>query len=271
MIALLHLAALAGYLGAWALFFRAFREGGGAVEDSAWKLALAAAGVHGLGLVLFGAIHSALPLVGVGPASSTLAFLTAVLALSASAREENRPTALFVLPLVMLLTSEAVAVGVRPVTPAAELQGAWLTVHVGTVFLGYAGLALASAAAAMYVLQFRTLKRKEFGSVFSFFPSLDSLDRLNRVSLWIGFSFLTLGLVLGWSRTLSFGQGLDLGNPQVIFGVATWMAYFAALLSRVVPGERGERAAVATTAAFGVTAVVFAALRMLGDTGRFFL
>lgn len=271
MIALFHLGALAGYLGAWALFFRAFREGGGPAEDTAWKVALAAAGVHGVGLVLFGAAHSALPLVGVGPASSTLAFLTAVLVLSASAREENRPTALFVLPLVVLLVTEAVAVGMRPVAPAADLRGAWLTVHVGTVFVGYAGLALASAAAAMYVLQFRTLKRKEFGSVFSFFPSLETLDRLNRASLWIGFSFLTLGLVVGWSRTLTYGQGLDLGNPQVIFGVATWGAYLAALLSRFVPGERGERAAVTTAGAFAVTVVVFAALRVLVDSGRFFL
>lgn len=271
MIAFLHLSALAGYLGAWALFYRAFREGGSPAEETGWKLALAAAAVHGLALVLFGVAHAVPPLVGLGPASSTLAFSTAVLVLAASTREENRPTALFVLPLVVLLVAEATAVGVRPVTPGAEMHGTWLVVHVGTVFVGYAGLALASAAAAMYVLQFRTLKRKEFGSVFGFFPPLETLDRLNRVALWTGFSFLTAGLVLGWSRTLTFGQGLDLGNPQVIFGVATWAVYLAAVVARLAPGERAERSAVATASAFGITVVVFGALRIVGDAGGFFL
>lgn len=271
MIAFLHLAALAGYLGAWTLFFRAFREGGGPVESTGWRVAVAAACVHGLALAAFAAVHSLLPLVGLGPASSSLAFVTVVLVLAASTREENRPTVLFVLPLVVLLLGEAVAVGVRPVALAPEFRGPWLAVHVGTVFLGYAGLALASAAAAMYVLQFRTLKRKEFGSVFSFFPALRTLDRLNRAGLWIGFTFLTLGLLLGWSRTLTYGQGLELGNPQVVFGVATWAAYLAAIVSRLAPGDRGERSAWATASAFGVTVVVFGALRLLGDAGGFFL
>lgn len=271
MIALLHLAALAGYLGAWAVFFRAFRDGGSPLEATGWKLALASACLHGGALVVYGGVHAEMPLVGLGPASSTLAFVIAVLALAASAREENRPTALFVLPLVVLLVAEAVAVGVRPVPLGPEFRGAWLAVHVGTVFLGYAGLALASAAAAMFVLQFRTLRRKEFGPVFSFFPPLETLDRLNRIGLWIGFSFLTLGLLLGWSRTLTYGGGLELGNPQVVFGVATWTAYLAAVGSRMAPGGRGDRPAMATTSAFAVTVLVFGALRLFGDAGGFFL
>lgn len=271
MISFLHLAALAGYLGAWALFFRAFREGGSGLEETGWRTAVAAAGVHAAALAVFAAVHSVLPLVGLGPASSTLALAVAVLALAASAREENRPAVLFVLPVVVLLLAEAVAVGVRPVELGTEYRGAWLTVHVSTVFVGYAGLALASAAAAMYVLQFRALKQKIFGRVFSYFPALETLDRLNRTGLWIGFSFLTLGLLLGWSRTLTFGQGLELGNPQVIFGVATWAAYLGALAARWMPGKPGERSALATASAFGVTVLVFGALRVTFDSGALFL
>lgn len=271
MIGFLHLGALAGYLGAWTVFFRAFREGGSPLESTGWKVAVAAAGVHGAGLLLYGIVHASPPLVGLGPASSTLAFVVAVLALAASSRAENRPTVLFVLPVVVVLMAEAAAVGIRPVALGSEFRGPWLVVHVGTIFLGYAGLALASAAAAMYVLQFRTLKRKEFGSVFSFFPALETLDGLNRAALWLGFSFLTVGLVLGWGRTLTYGEGLALADPEVIFGVATWAAYLAAVISRLTPGERGERSAVATTSAFVVTVLVFGTLRLLGDAGGFFL
>lgn len=271
MIALIHLGALAAYLGAWAVFLRAFREGSGPGESTGWKLALCAGGLHLLGLVLFSLAYGALPLVGLGPASSTLALAIAGLTLAASVREEARPTALFLLPLVLLLLAESVVVGVRPTALGSDVAGWWLWVHVGTVFLGYAGLALASAAAAMYVLQFRTLKRKRFGSVFNFFPALETLDRLNRLGLQVGFSALTVGILAGWSRTLTFGRGLDLGDPAVIFGVVTWIAFLVAIVARAWPGGRGARSAVATTAAFAVSSVLFGVLRIVSDSAGFFL
>lgn len=270
-VSLLHLAALAGYLGAWAVFLRDFREGDARRLGTGWRLALGAAVVHLAGLTAFAFAHGTLPLVGLGPASSTLALVIAALLLAASVREEVRPAGLFVVPLILLLLSEAVAVGLEPATRQTGFQGPWFVAHVSAVFAGYAGLALASAAGAMYVLQFRTLKRKDFGSVFGFMPSLDSLDRLNRAGLGLGFPALTLGLVAGWSWTLTYGDGWQLGNPQVVFGVVTWLAYLGAILARIWPGGRGERAAATTFGAFVLSTTVFAALRLLTGGSGFFL
>lgn len=271
MVSLLHLTALAGYLGAWAVFLRDFREGDARRAGTGWRLTMGAAGIHLAGLVVFGIAHGTLPLVGLGPASSSLALVIALLLLATSVREEVRPAALFVVPLILLLLSEAVAVGLEPVTHQTTFRGPWFVTHVTAVFAGYAGLALASAAAAMYVLQFRTLKRKNFGSVFGFMPSLESLDRLNRTGLGVGFTTLTLGLVIGWSWTLTYGGGWELGNPQVVFGVVTWLAYLGAILVRLWPGGRGERSAAATSAAFALTVSVFAALRIVTGGSGFFL
>lgn len=271
MVSLLHLAALAGYLGAWAVFLRDFREGEDGRASTGWRLALAAAGLHLAGLAAFTLLHGSLPLVGLGPASSTLALVIAALLLGASVRDEVRPAALFVVPLILLLLAEAVAVGLEPAAHRTAFRGAWFVLHVATVFAGYAGLALASAAAAMYVLQFRTLKRKDFGSVFGFMPSLETLDRLNRTGLGVGFPALTLGLVAGWSWTLTYGGGWELGNPQVVFGAVTWLAYLGAIAVRIWPGGRGERSAAATSAAFVLTLSLFAGLRLLTGGSGFFL
>lgn len=268
---LLHLAALSGYLGAWAVFLRDFREGDARRLGTGWRLALGAALLHLAGLAAFTLSHGTLPLVGLGPASSTLALVIAVLLLGASVREEVRPAGLFVVPMILLLLSEAVAVGLEPASHQTAFRGPWFVAHVATVFVGYAGLALASAAAAMYWLQFRTLKRKDFGSVFGFMPSLESLDRLNRAGLGFGFPALTLGLVAGWSWTLTYGGGWELGNPQVVFGSVTWLAYLAAIVARIWPGGRGERSATATALAFVLSASVFGALRLLAGGSGFFL
>lgn len=271
MVDFLHLLALSGYLGAWAALLRAFREGGGDLEAIGWKVGLGAATVHAVALAAFLLEHRTLPLIGLGPASSTLAMAIALLTLGASIREDVRPTTLFVLPMVMALLAEAVLVGVVPTPHQTEFQGPWFWLHVTVSFVGYAGLALSSSAAAMYVLQFRSLKRKQFGSIFRFFPALDTLDRVNRTGLEIGFTALTLGLLAGWSWTLSYGRGLALDDPQVVFGIITWTAYLAAIVARLVPGGRGSRSAVASTIAFVVTAGAFGVLRAVTGGGGFFL
>lgn len=272
-VVLLHLTALAAYLGAWGVFLRAFRDGGAPSEAMAtgWRIAVAAGGIHLLALAVFTVSRGSLPLVGLGPASSTLALAIAALLLGASLREEVRPAALFVVPLVVLLLGEAVAVGLEPVVRQTGFRGPWFVAHVATVFVGYAALALASAAAAMYLLQFRTLKRKDFGSVFGFLPPLETLDGLHRIGLSVGFSGLTLGLIAGWSWTLTYGRGWELGNPQVVFGVVTWVTYLGAILARLAPGGRDQRSAAATTAAFLVIVAAFGLLRALTGGSGFFL
>lgn len=271
-ILFLHLAALAGYLGAWAVFLRGYREGATERAALGYRLALGSAAGHLAALGLFAATHRTLPLVGLGPASSTLALAIALLVLVAGhLRAEARPAILFVMPMTILLLGEAVAVGVDPSVSAGAFRGPWFVVHVATAFLGYAGLAMASAAAAMYVLQFRTLKRKDFGRAFGFLPSLETLDGLNRAGLAIGYPALTLGLIAGWSWTLTYGRGWELGSPQVIFGVLTWVVYLGAVASRLAPGGRGERASHATLAAFLLTAGAFLVLRILGTGGSSFL
>lgn len=271
MIQFLHLAALSGYLGAWALFVRAFREGSDRLPSYGWKVTAAAGVLHVAALVGFTVRYGTLPLVGLGPASSTLALLIVLLVVAASFRADVRPTALFLLPLVLLLLAEALAVGIHPAVQQTAFRGVWFAAHVTVTFLGYAGLAMASAAALMYVLQFRSLKQKDFGSVFRFFPSLETLDQLNRAGVEIGLTALTLGLAAGWSWTLTYGRGLDLGNPQVIFGIVTWTAYLGAVLLRLLPGGRDDRSATATVGAFVVTAAAFGLLRLTGGGSGFFL
>lgn len=272
LILFLHLAALAAYLGGWAVFLGAYRTGGTDGVDRGLRFALLGAAVHLSALVLFAVAHRTLPLVGLGPASSTLALVIALLVLAAAvSREEARPAVLFVLPLTMLLLGQAVTVGLDPAVHTTAFRGPWFVVHVGTVFVGYAALALASAAAAMYALQFRSLKSKDFGRSFGFLPSLDVLDRMNRTGLAVGFPALTLGLVAGWSWTLTYGPGWDFGNPEVVFGALTWIVFLGAVVARASRGGRGERAAYATVAAFTVTAGSFLLLRLLGAGGTTFL
>lgn len=272
MILALHLVAAGAYLAGWAIELRAFRSGDPAPRGRVLAAIGVAVAAHLSGLVGFVAAHSTLPLVGLGPASSTLALLIGLVALVVSFRAESRPATLLLLPPLVFFLGEAIAVGLEPAAPQTAFRGPWFVFHVGSVFAGYAALLLGSAAATMYLLQFRSLKRKRFGSVFRFFPSLDALDRLNRAGLYVGFPALTLGLVAGWSWTLTYGGGgLALGDPEVVLGIITWVAYLAAIITRLLPGSRNGRAAAVSAVAFVVTAAAFLSLRVAVGSAGFFL
>lgn len=272
MVLALHLLALAGYLSAWVLEFRGFRARKRRARDQAVPVAAIAAAVHLGGLMAFGFVHDTAPLVGLGPASSSLALAIAVVFLIAAAvRPDTRAAGLFVFPIVLLLLGEAVLVGVVPASREVAFRGPWFVFHVASVFTGFAGLLLASAAGLMYLLQFRALKRKTFGSVFRFFPSLDALDALNGVGLAVGFPALTVGLIAGWSFTLTYGRGLELGEAEVLFGVVTWVLYLVAILARVPRGWHGDRAARVTAGAFALSAATFMVLRVTASPSGFFL
>lgn len=271
LIRLLLAAALAGYAAAWLLQIFTFRGGDARHRFRSFVFGAAGGALHTLALVVFWARFRTPPLVGFGPATTTLALALVIGFMIASRTRERWATGIVVLPLVGILLVTGLVVGIEPSAAAGRLHGPWLTAHVLLVFAGYASLLLASVAAAMYLLQFRALKRKDFGNVFRFFPSLESLDQMNRIGLAGGLSVLAIGLLAGWSLTLTFGAGLSLRNPDVAFGLITWTAYAIALAMRGSEAGFGTRAATSSAIAFAASGIAFLVIRALGSTPELFL
>ncbi|WP_419948188.1 cytochrome c biogenesis protein CcsA [Candidatus Palauibacter sp.] len=263
-------AALVAYAAAWLLQVADFR-GGDVTRPRSRALSVVALALHLAALLTFWLTHRTPPLSGFGPASAFLAFVLTTGLLLASRTRERWSAGLLVLPMVIGLVAASLAVGLVPTAADPRLQGPWLVAHVLLVFGGYASLLLASVAAAMYLFQFRALKQKDFGNVFRFFPSLESLDRMNRVGLAGGLCALAVGLLAGWSLSLTFGRGLALSDADVAFGLLTWIVYAAALGTRQGTRGFGPRPARVSVAAFVASGLGFVTVRALGPTTEFFL
>ena len=179
--------------------------------------------LHGVALGAFTAAHGELPLVGLGPSLATLGFLIGIFLLVTNITSA-RPVGLVLIPVIAVLAALALLLGLQPAGEDLAFRGVWFAFHVLAAFIGYAGLTVAFAAGLLYLLQFRELKAKRLGRVFRFFPALPTLDLLGRWSVAIGFPALTLALLLGWGWTVRFRDTLAFANPQVIWGVITWLA-----------------------------------------------
>lgn len=271
MIELLHGVAVALYGAAAVWLGLAFARGERRLPRGATAVFVAGLLVHAGGLAAYADRWDQLPLAGLGPALSTLALLIGVGALAAAASGGAGPLELILVPVVALLVGTAAGVGIRPAAEPTVFRGPWLAFHVVLAFVGYAGLTVAFAAGLMYLLQFRELKSKRFGAIFRFFPPLDTLDRVGRRALLAGFPALSLALILGWAWTASFQRSLALRNPQVIWGVLTWIVFVVALTARAGGGHQGRRAALASVIGFAVVVLAYLALRAGTSQGGSFL
>jgi HemX protein len=272
MVTVLFATALVLYVGASGSLAASFAGGRAVAPRTGLALTASGMALHGIGLIAFTAIYAELPLVGLAPSLCTLAFLIALFLFTTTLASDSRPVGLVLMPLVAVLLAVALVLGIAPAGQPLAFRGVWFSLHVILAFIGYAGLALAFAAGMLYLLQFRELKDKRLGRVFRFFPALPVLDGLGRRGIAIGFPALTLALLLGWAWTVRFQRTFAIMNPQVIWGMLTWLVFAVVLLVRRQrrPGVE-RRAATATVIGFAVVVASYLALRVFGAVGRVFL
>jgi ABC-type uncharacterized transport system permease subunit len=261
VVLVLHLIALSLYALATALALAPFVGLRPAARAATLGVPLAGVAAHVAGA-------AQLTLIGVAPALSMLALFLMALQLVSEGVFRASAVGVFTGPLATGLVGMALLIGLEPAAPVAA-RSAWSVLHVTISILGLALLALAVVAAALYLLQFRALKRKRFGQVFRLFPPLERLDRLNHLALVIGFPTVTLGVLLGFG--VRYGGGVAVDPAQVVWGMLTWAILGWTVGVRVMRRWAGRRAAFASIASFAAVVLVYLALKLAAPGTQRFL
>jgi ABC-type uncharacterized transport system permease subunit len=234
-------------------------------------VAAAGVAVHLVALGRYTAVWDQLPLVGLAPSLSTLSCLIGLGLVATLLLREGARVGILLLPLMVVLEGVAVLLGVEPAPADLDFRGAWLALHVMLSFVGVGGMALAAASGALYLAQFRELKTKRLGRLFRFLPPLATLDRLGRIGVVLGFTALTLGIVLGWAWTLSFRQTLAATDPETIWAVFIWAVILAVLIARAGGGRVEQRSALAGLVGFGLIVLSYLLVRAAAGPSDLFL
>jgi len=169
----------------------------------------------------------------------------------------------FVAPFAafLMIISSAMPWTEEPVKPL--FKSLWLTIHVGTVFIGDALLAIAFLAAIMYLIQEYQIKQKRLGAIYSRLPSLATLDRINYYSIVYGFPFLTVGMITG-SVYAQYALGSYWQwDPKEVWSLISWLFYAALLHQRIAVGWQGRRAAIMAIICFSVLVFTFVGVSLL--------
>lgn len=153
----------------------------------------------------------------------------------------------------------------------AIFKSFWLTLHIVTVFLGDAALALACGIGLLYLLQENAIKRKRPGFFFKRLPSLELLDTAGYACVVSGFTLLTFGLITGFVYAKAIWGHFWSWDPKEVWSGVAWLLYAALLHGRLTVGWRGRKAAFMAMIGFGVLLFTFFGVNLLfkGHHGDF--
>lgn len=156
----------------------------------------------------------------------------------------------FIAPLAAFLMVTSATIPGMEVVAKPIYRNMWLTVHVGTSFIGNGLFAVTFVAAIMYLIQEHQIKRKRLGSFYNRLPALQTLDSIGYYSLIYGFPFLTIGIITG-SVYAQYALGSYWRwDPKETWSLITWLFYATLLHERVAVGWRGRRAAIMSIICF---------------------
>ncbi len=188
--------------------------------------------------------------------ASLCGLLCAILFLFLYGRYGYESLAVFVFPLVFVLTMVGELGSPIASWGDPRLRSAWLIVHVVLVLIGYAALLLTAVTSILYLVRERQLKSKKTGGTL---PPLGTLDTLMARALSIGFVFITLAVIAG-STWASIESGTRwIRDPRIIISLLTWVLYLVIVFFRVTAGWRGRKAAVMVLGLVGCSAITWAA------------
>ena len=188
------------------------------------------------------------PLTGATPAISTFVWLLALSYLYLELTTDERAMGVFILPIIVVLQIiPAIFPGMETADPV--LESPWFWIHVLSLLFAYASLGLAGVLGLTYMLQFKEIKKKHLGYLYTRLPSLQMLDVMNSRAVTVGWLFLTVGVVVGiiWtaqaratSPTDSNIAAIGLDDPKIFFSALTWAVYSFAVVARRTMGWSGR-------------------------------
>ncbi len=146
-------------------------------------------------------------------------------------------------PLALFLFSSSLAFTGKVIMPK-HLSGLFFGLHIGSLFLAMALLALAFGAGVTFMWMEKRIKTKaKLPRMGQDMPSLSAFDKANALAVNFGFPLYTLGVLSGfvWAR-LTWGRVFS-WDPKEIVALCIWFAYAFLFHQRLALGWQGRKPA----------------------------
>jgi len=259
MSAQLHQLTAALYLAAGLVAWAGLAQRSARLERASVAVLGAGALVHLAALALLHRADPRPPLTDPASALSFMAWVGAVAFLLLLRRARLAGLTVLVAPVAFVGVFAAALRLAAPAPATFAGAGSWPHAHVLLASAGFALFGLSGLAGVLFLAEHRRLKAKRPLDARLPLPSLEALDRVNRVALALGFPLLTLGVATGMLWVAS-----ERGTPWTGTVHQTWSALAWAVCAVLVAARFGAGQGSRQAAASAVGGFVFLLFAVIG-------
>lgn len=145
----------------------------------------------------------------------------------------------------------------------AILQSNLLGIHVSSALFGFSALAISAVYGFLYLMLYHNIKSNQFGVIYNRLPNLEALQRMSYTSIWIGFTLLTVAIILGMILLNTVHQFSFITDPKLFGTFATWLLYALGLTAKKVFGWSGRKIMVLSIVGFAISLFSMTVVNML--------
>lgn len=203
-------------------------------------------------------------------ASIILAFILSIFAIVGHLKFKMKTITTFIAPVSTLILIIQSYVNPIPIFPenAHLYSQKFLTAHILLAICGQSFGIITSGVAITFLWQQKNLKQRLLNSLSSDVPALDRLDWMLTTSLWLGFSFLTAGLISGAIYSSIWGSSTGNGF-KIAWALVVWFWYFVTILTHTVFKQSIKTTAKMTLLGFILLATTFFGIFAISSVGSF--
>jgi ABC-type transport system involved in cytochrome c biogenesis permease subunit len=200
-------------------------------------------GFHTVAIITRGVSAGHFPFLGAFESLVMLAWAISVVWHVLEVFTRIKAVGLYVMGVVVVLLTVAWGEYDAPAELVPALRSDIVVLHVVVMLTAIAALYVAGGAAIIYLIEQALLKRHRLNGVLGRLPSLASLEKLIYHATLFGLPFLTMGMVAGVIRAVTFRVADWWADPMVLLSLCAWGLYAWLLWGRARGDWAGERVA----------------------------
>jgi len=213
--------------------------------------------LHLLFIIYFGKTEGKIPLTSIFEAMSVLALLLTGLYFFIEIKTKERLIGTFIFPLIFIFQLIP-TFGLRVTkTDLTLFRTPLFGIHTITAMIGYSAFVFSMVLGIMYLNLFHEIKGKKLRFMYKKLPSLAALDKMNSMSILIGFVFLTIGIISGilWARIA--WKNFDFFDPKIFLSWVLWLIYLFSIFLDKIHKWSGKKMAYMSVLGFIVLIFTF--------------
>jgi ABC-type uncharacterized transport system permease subunit len=135
------------------------------------------------------------------------------------------------------------------------LRNRFLGLHVISALLGYSGFTISAVYGILFFMLYKNLKNQKYGFLFERLPSLEVLEKMSFYAVLIGFTMLTIAIVIGVIWLPDAFPDFSYLDPKIVTTGIVWLVYTGGILTKKILRLYGKKVIL-----FSIFGFVFALL-----------